>query len=472
MKITRIGVSDGNDSIVVIRDLSDLSGGRTLDMSGWTGKDVHAGHIIIKKANGDYAPLGVDSMAYVDLSTGEEYAGVLKKSVTKKDPRAAIMTRGIVNYKALPYEIDDTIAAGLNDILFAGYVPGEEPGPTPPTPTADYLYFEAAEANSTVSLMSMLPTAPNLEYSTDGETWQEWQHTTADGTHTFDTLTLTAVGDRVYFRGENNDISDIANNQMTMFDGSGKMNSGGNITSLFNKTGEDSEIGGAAALFANMYGTSDFLLSAPTLNMTGFTNIASLLMLFFGQTYLTTPAYMPNITFDDVFPGTSDIHAEETQMFGMYVLTQVRLISEDYMSIPSMPSFSLGNTVYFYTDSDPAYPTVMDAENVALCLSARINTVEVKGRESVSGGYFFIDGGLNAGTKSSISIRDGRTVTFVAVPQSGYHIVKWIKAEPLWAGTANIDIPDSATLTLAYNLPVKEGDTLYEAAIQPVFEQD
>jgi len=106
-------------------------------------------------------------------------------------------------------------------------------GATPPTPTDGPMYFEAVQANSTVSLMSTLATAPNLEYSTDGVTWQEWQHTTSDDTHTFDTLTLTAVGDRVYLRGDNqNGFFDLENERVSFFSMTGKIAAHGNAQSL------------------------------------------------------------------------------------------------------------------------------------------------------------------------------------------------------------------------------------------------
>lgn len=119
--------------------------------------------------------------------------------------------------------------------------------PVPPTPTVDYMYFEAVEANSTVALTSTLTTAPNLEYSTDGETWQEWQHTTAEGTHTFDTLTLTAVGDRVYLRGDNpNGLGTMPEGAemplFSHFEMTGKIAAGGNIMSLLDKSAEMTEI--------------------------------------------------------------------------------------------------------------------------------------------------------------------------------------------------------------------------------------
>lgn len=137
-------------------------------------------------------------------------------------------------------------------------------GPTPPptpTPTDGPMYFEAVQANSTVSLMSTLPTAPNLEYSTDGTMWQEWQHITADGTHTFDTLTLTAVGDRVYLRGDNPDgLGTMPEGAgmpfLSHFDMTGKIAAGGNIMSLLDKDAGMTEIPayGFTLLFGDVYG--------------------------------------------------------------------------------------------------------------------------------------------------------------------------------------------------------------------------
>lgn len=100
-----------------------------------------------------------------------------------------------------------------------------------------YMYLEAAQADSTVSMVSTLEAAPNLEYSTDGVTWQEWQHTTADGTHTFDTITLGAVGDKVYFRGDNpNGLGDYDNDFFSAFVLTGLIKAGGNVMSLLETT--------------------------------------------------------------------------------------------------------------------------------------------------------------------------------------------------------------------------------------------
>lgn len=116
----KVVVDDGNDSIVIVNDLGDIPGGRTLDVSSVaSGTNViRAGHIVITKSNGEYAPLGVSDGAYASLSNGEAYAGVLKHSVTVEDPRAAILTIGQVNAAASPYPVTDTIKSGLPRIQF------------------------------------------------------------------------------------------------------------------------------------------------------------------------------------------------------------------------------------------------------------------------------------------------------------------------------------------------------------------
>ena len=115
-----IKVNDGNDSIVIVNDLGDIPGGRTLDVSGVASGTtvIKAGHVIIKKSDGEYAPLGVTTGAYNALTSGQSYAGVLKATVLVSDPRAAIMTIGQVNAAASPYPVTDTIKSGLPRIEF------------------------------------------------------------------------------------------------------------------------------------------------------------------------------------------------------------------------------------------------------------------------------------------------------------------------------------------------------------------
>jgi hypothetical protein len=169
-------------------------------------------------------------------------------------------------------------------------------GPTPPpTPTDGPMYFEAVEANSTVSLMSMLTTAPNLEYSTDGVTWQEWQHTTADGTHTFDTLTLTDVGDRVYLRGDNpNGFLDIQTQKLSVFSMSGKIAANGNAQSLVDGV-TPTLVAKTMPLFSDSIITqqmSDVLVSAPSLPATTL-SLGCYFIMFSGCAGLTTAPELP-----------------------------------------------------------------------------------------------------------------------------------------------------------------------------------
>ena len=112
-------LDDGNDYKVIVRDLADVPGGRSLDVSSWSADTIRAGHIIKHNTSTDeYAPLGLSGTDYVSLDENEEYAGVLKVSILKDKPLAAIMTVGEVNASVAPYAITSTIAAGLPQIKF------------------------------------------------------------------------------------------------------------------------------------------------------------------------------------------------------------------------------------------------------------------------------------------------------------------------------------------------------------------
>lgn len=117
----QVEVNDGLDSIVIVKDLADIPGGATLDVSELPEdvKVVRSGHILIQddktKAK---KPLGVESNKYVSIPGGCSYAGVLKASVSVKNPQAAILTAGQVNAAASPYPVTDEIKKGLPRIEF------------------------------------------------------------------------------------------------------------------------------------------------------------------------------------------------------------------------------------------------------------------------------------------------------------------------------------------------------------------
>lgn len=113
-------VDTTKDGIVIVNALGDIPGGRTLDVSGFTGV-LKAGHVIIKTTStGVYKPLAVTGTpaAYDTKDAGDEWVGVLKASIPVSDPRAAIVTIGQINAAACPYTITDTIKAGLPRIEF------------------------------------------------------------------------------------------------------------------------------------------------------------------------------------------------------------------------------------------------------------------------------------------------------------------------------------------------------------------
>lgn len=121
LKRESVEVNDGLDSIVIVNDLGDIPGGRTLDVSDVaSGAEViKSGHILIKNdTSKEVKPLGVTGGAYDTLPSGHSYLGVLKASVLKKDPRAAILTVGQVNAAASPYPVTSAIKIGLPRIEF------------------------------------------------------------------------------------------------------------------------------------------------------------------------------------------------------------------------------------------------------------------------------------------------------------------------------------------------------------------
>lgn len=116
-----IEVNDGLDSIVIVKDLGDIPGGRTLDVSGVAQgvEMIKSGHILIQDDNTKAVkPLGVSGDAYASKPTHHSYIGVLKASITVADPRAAILTMGQVNAAASPYPVTSEIKAGLPNIQF------------------------------------------------------------------------------------------------------------------------------------------------------------------------------------------------------------------------------------------------------------------------------------------------------------------------------------------------------------------
>lgn len=204
-------------------------------------------------------------------------------------------------------------------------------GPQPAV-TPDYLCFTANKAGATLRMMGEYSedyTGDDfaLEYSTDGETWQDWNFTKGVAEDGFipcasDTLTFTSIGDKVYLRGNNTNgscYSDILAGAVYynfMFMGGEGTNTldnefavTGDLQTIVKDDGTDKIHGNFSnaetALFTT-YGadqeiTTDYIMitSAPdlTLSKLGFLTYYNM---FAGQSLLQNPANMTKFTLDDI----------------------------------------------------------------------------------------------------------------------------------------------------------------------------
>lgn len=104
-----------NDSIVIVKNLETIAGGRTLDATGFADTVIKAGHIIIEEtATKELKPLPVDDV----LPALHTFKGVLVASVLASKPFASIMVRGTVNESAMEYPAQADAISALSLIRF------------------------------------------------------------------------------------------------------------------------------------------------------------------------------------------------------------------------------------------------------------------------------------------------------------------------------------------------------------------
>lgn len=191
-----------------------------------------------------------------------------------------------------------------------------------PVVTADYLYLEAVDAGAVVSAGAYGTPMPDINYSTDGgTTWNAWQHTTQDGDEIYDNITLGAVGDKVWFKGVNEAMTNADEDFGFSFVlNNGNVAAGGSVTSILDGDGVTMtaipECGlaylfvGCANLvtpptFGNVTSIGDYgcneMFSGTALtaaaDMSGVTNIGAYgcYSMYFGCTSLTSAADMGNV---------------------------------------------------------------------------------------------------------------------------------------------------------------------------------
>lgn len=120
-------ILSGDDSIIIRQFNGGITGGATLDMTGFDGP-IKSGHLAIRTLDEDgvnytYKPMPVNGEKYGSLPANHEYAGVVIASKTNDYPLVGIMDDGRVNDVAMPYQFADStqraaVKAALPNLIF------------------------------------------------------------------------------------------------------------------------------------------------------------------------------------------------------------------------------------------------------------------------------------------------------------------------------------------------------------------
>jgi hypothetical protein len=106
----------GTRGTVVVENLQDYRGGRSLDCTGFYPDYITEGHPVIKEtATGKFKPMptNVGMTAYASLPSGHVYVGVVvNHSVPKNLPMVGISYHGCINPETMPYDFS-TIASAF-----------------------------------------------------------------------------------------------------------------------------------------------------------------------------------------------------------------------------------------------------------------------------------------------------------------------------------------------------------------------
>lgn len=152
----------------------------------------------------------------------------------------------------------------------------------------DYLCFTASTAGSTVRLRkSWSPTSVTLETSTDRQNWSTYT--------IWDTITLTNVWDKVYFRNSSDTTTRFSTwtDAFYYFTMTGSIAASGEVTSLINKNLTDT-INGSYSFYKLFNGCASLTtppkLSATTLTLNCYSNM------FLNCTWLVTATNLPATT--------------------------------------------------------------------------------------------------------------------------------------------------------------------------------
>lgn len=107
-------VDTSKDNVVIVDILDAITGGVSLDVTGFGPKIIKAGHVIIKEtATGKYKPmpLTTNDTVYAALPAGHTYEGINIHTMRTDRPFAGVLIRGRVNPAAAPFVMTTILAA-------------------------------------------------------------------------------------------------------------------------------------------------------------------------------------------------------------------------------------------------------------------------------------------------------------------------------------------------------------------------
>ena len=121
----------GNDNIVIVDNFQSIRGGRTLDVTGYPYNVLHAGHVIIKDADGEYKPMpltgdgNIVSLGTIvggSLYTDGTYTDVALTGGTGTGAKATIevedgaVTKVTITKDGKGYAVGDELSAAADDV--------------------------------------------------------------------------------------------------------------------------------------------------------------------------------------------------------------------------------------------------------------------------------------------------------------------------------------------------------------------
>lgn len=138
--VYREDITTANDGIAIVQAVTDLPGGRTLEVAAYResleayaaahaeavlAAAVYAGTPIGRTDAGEYLPFAVGADGAFTTPAGATPVGVARSTVRLSDPRVGIVTSGTVNWAAVPFKVGKEAREALPRLEFIHVAKGE-----------------------------------------------------------------------------------------------------------------------------------------------------------------------------------------------------------------------------------------------------------------------------------------------------------------------------------------------------------